>query len=190
MIIEMFILRKQFLRLILILWVINLEIKLNEYNPWRQKQSYNLLRPIDKSTEWPYGSNSFHIMHLKVFIINQNNIPKFLLKKVWNLFNFKILCLFKKNKREMIIEKEYTCLQVLKIGFRLWSEESVARKAFVLVMSRGVRGKLRIVYMMRRHYSILPSRSLLHNLVSDIWTYDIVSWERERHNKIKKEEWW
>ena len=47
----MFILRKQFLRVILILWVINLEIKLNEYNPWRQKQSYDLLRPIDKSTD-------------------------------------------------------------------------------------------------------------------------------------------
>ena len=29
----------------------------------------------------------------------------------------------------MIIEKEYTCLQVIKMGFRLWSEESIERKA-------------------------------------------------------------
>ena len=101
------ILRKQFLRVILILWVINLEIKLNEYNPWRQKQSYNRLRPIDKSTEWPYVSNSFHIMHLKVFIINQNNIPKFLLKKVWNLLNFYVYSKKKKkdDNRNVYFEK-------------------------------------------------------------------------------------
>ena len=94
------ILRKQFLIVILILWVINLEIKLNEYNPWRQKQSYNLLRPIDKSTEWPYVSNSFHIMHLKVFIINQNNIPKFLLKKFEIFLILKFYVYSKKKKKD------------------------------------------------------------------------------------------